>query len=237
MTIYRGNGTPEAAGPVVITVTDGDRGDIVVTDNGASWNIDSSVLSGAGRSLINGANAAAQRTTLGLGYLSTLDTVDNSDWLGTQLSVTNGGTGSTTASGARTNLGLGTLATQNASNVAITDGSIRVASLGISTGAGYGGTVTQLTSRTTPVTLDKISGAITLFSTAGSIVYTAFTVNNSLISANDVVIVSQKSGTNTYDFSVSNVSAGSFQLTFRSTLGTSTDAPVVNFVVIKSSTN
>jgi hypothetical protein len=35
-----------------------------------------------------------------------------------------GGTGATTASGARTNLGLGTIATQNASSVAITGGSI-----------------------------------------------------------------------------------------------------------------
>jgi hypothetical protein len=40
------------------------------------------------------------------------------------LAITNGGTGATTASGARTSLGLGTIATQDANNVAITGGSI-----------------------------------------------------------------------------------------------------------------
>ena len=50
-------------------------------------------------------------------YLSTLD-------LGTALTVANGGTGSTTASAARTALGLGTIATQAASAVAITGGTI-----------------------------------------------------------------------------------------------------------------
>ncbi len=40
------------------------------------------------------------------------------------VAIVNGGTGATTASGARTNLGLGTIATQDASSVAITGGSI-----------------------------------------------------------------------------------------------------------------
>ena len=40
------------------------------------------------------------------------------------LPLSQGGTGATTAANARTNLGLGTLATQNANAVAITGGSI-----------------------------------------------------------------------------------------------------------------
>lgn len=43
---------------------------------------------------------------------------------GTDVPITDGGTGASTASAARTNLGLGTIATQDADNVAITGGSI-----------------------------------------------------------------------------------------------------------------
>ena len=44
--------------------------------------------------------------------------------LASALALTSGGTGATTASGARTNLGLGTIATQNANSVTITGGSV-----------------------------------------------------------------------------------------------------------------
>ena len=65
-----------------------------------------------------------------LGTLALVDTVDNSAWLGTELSVTNGGTGADTASGARTNFGLGTLATQNANGVNIDGGDINDTQIG-----------------------------------------------------------------------------------------------------------
>ena len=51
-------------------------------------------------------------------------TVTSGVWQGTAIGVGFGGTGATSASGARTNLGLGTMATQNAGTVAITGGSI-----------------------------------------------------------------------------------------------------------------
>lgn len=43
---------------------------------------------------------------------------------GAPWTILQGGTGASTATGARSNLGLGTIATQNANNVAITGGSI-----------------------------------------------------------------------------------------------------------------
>lgn len=105
------------------------------------------------------------------------------------------------------------------------------AGVGYATGAG--GTVTQATSRTTGVTLDKTSGAITLFSAAGTTSATTFTVTNSTVAATDVIILNQKSGTDLYDLMVTAVAAGSFNITFRTTGGTTTEQPVFNFAVIK----
>jgi hypothetical protein len=115
-----------------------------------------------------------------------------------------------------------------------------ILSTGATSGIGYatgaGGTITQGTSRTTPVTLNKVTGAITLVSAAGSASYQSFTVTNSAVAATDVVIVNQKSGTDKYITLVTNVAAGSFQITFATTGGTTTEQPVFNFAVIKAVT-
>lgn len=78
----------------------------------ASTTVATTDLTAFARSLLDDADAATMRTTLG---------VTSS---GSVIAITGGGTGATSASDARTNLGLGTIATQNASAVSITGGTI-----------------------------------------------------------------------------------------------------------------
>lgn len=107
---------------------------------------------------------------------------------------------------------------------------------GIGYATGSGGAVTQATSRSTAVTLNKTNGSITLVSAAGSTAWTSFSVNNSTVAASDVVVVSQKSGTDKYMIHVTIVSAGVFQVTFATTGGTTVEQPVFNFAVVKAVT-
>lgn len=124
--------------------------------------------------------------------------------------------------------GLERLRCDTAGNFVITGGG------GLGYGAGSGGTVTQTTSRTTGVTINKTTGEIQLVSAAGSTAWTSFTVSNTTIGANDTVVVSQKSGTNLYQIFVTSVIAGtSFRVTFATTGGTTVEQPVFQFAVIR----
>jgi hypothetical protein len=106
------------------------------------------------------------------------------------------------------------------------------AGVGYSTGAG--GTVTQITSRTTGVTLNKITGAITLVSAAGSVAWQSFTVTNSAVAATDTIICNQVSGTDLNMIHVTAIAAGSFRISFATTAGVTVEQPVFRFTVIKS---
>lgn len=99
-------------------------------------------------------------------------------------------------------------------------------------GEGAGGTVTQATSRTTAVTINKPCGEIVLVSAAGSTTPATFRVNNTSVSALDSVIVAARNGTNVYLTAVTAVRADSFDITFWTTGGTATDAPTFNFAII-----
>ena len=119
-------------------------------------------------------------------------------------------------------------------SLTVTGTLVSTGTAGVGYATGAGGAVTQITSRTTGVTLNKTAGAITLVSAAGSATAATFTVTNSTVAATDVIILNQKSGTDLYDLMVTAVAAGSFNLTFRTTGGTTTETPVFNFAVIKA---
>ena len=121
-------------------------------------------------------------------------------------------------------------------------GTIKSNTTGANGGIGYatgaGGTVTQATSRTTGVTLNTPTGDITMFSAAGSATPAAFTVTNSAVAGSDIIALNIRSGaSNVYNLVVTTVAAGSFTVTFWTTGGTATDAPVIQFAVIKGVTN
>lgn len=105
--------------------------------------------------------------------------------------------------------------------------------VGLGYGTGAGGTVTQATSRVTGVTLSKPTGAITLFTAAGSATAATFTVTNTLVAATDAIVLSVNSGTNVYLTAVTAVATSSFNITFWTTGGVASDAPVINFAIIK----
>jgi len=102
------------------------------------------------------------------------------------------------------------------------------------------GAVTQLTDKSTGVTLNKSAGRITMNNAAlGGGAVASFTLNNSLISANDTIIVCISSTTTgstagAYTTYVSNLTTGSALITLRNlTASTSySEAVIINFAVI-----
>ena len=99
------------------------------------------------------------------------------------------------------------------------------------------GTVTQLTSKSTAVTLNKSAGQITMNNAAlGATTSVAFTLNNSTLSTKDVVLVNVAGGTvstDTYNCWVSGHAAGSCTIVLRNiSAGSLSEAVVINFAII-----
>ena len=118
------------------------------------------------------------------------------------------------------------------------DGDVLVTNGSFGYGAG-GGTVTQSTSITTSVTLNKSCGQITLFSDDRTLnTNNQFILNNTKISANDVVVVSFKTqgvSDGIYGAQVVETTNGTCTINihcFDSPV--SNESPVLNFVVIKA---
>lgn len=102
---------------------------------------------------------------------------------------------------------------------------------------GAGGTVTQATSKSTAVTLNKPSGRITLNGSAMSAGATvSFTLNNTTIAEGDTVLLSLSGAMGTFvNYNLwSYVGAGYVLIAIKNISGgLLSDAPTINFAVIK----
>lgn len=117
----------------------------------------------------------------------------------------------------------------------------QISAFGFGMEKGSGGSVTQITSATTGVTLNHRAGNITTvaenISAEGSV---KFTVTNDTVGANDVVLVTLASGSNGGNTSVNVVAVaeGSFDIRIsnnNAAAGTAeTGTLVINFVVVRS---
>jgi hypothetical protein len=98
------------------------------------------------------------------------------------------------------------------------------------------GTVTQATDKSTAVTLNKAAGRITMNGAAlAGNTAVSFTLNNSLISSNDVLIVNVSAGgtAGAYTTYISSMTAGSAVVTLRNlTAGSLSEAVVLNYAII-----
>lgn len=98
------------------------------------------------------------------------------------------------------------------------------------------GTVTQATSKSTAVTLNKSAGRITLNAASlGATTNVSFTLNNSLISTNDVLILNVAAGATaaSYNLWIDSLNNGSAGITLRNTTaGALAEAVVINFALI-----
>jgi hypothetical protein len=107
--------------------------------------------------------------------------------------------------------------------------------IGYATGAQ--GSVTQLTSKSTGVTLNKSSGQITMnAANLATVTNVSFTLTNSLISAKDVIIFNVAGGNataGTYNVFTSTLAAGSATVVLRNiSAGDLAEAVVLNFAII-----
>ncbi len=112
---------------------------------------------------------------------------------------------------------------------------------GLGYGTGAGGTVTQSTSKSTAVTLNRPFGQITMNNAAmGANAIVAFIANNTICTINDTVIINLSGGTT--DASLYNVwafpNAGAINIYVRNiSTASRSEALILNFAIIKGATS
>lgn len=106
---------------------------------------------------------------------------------------------------------------------------------GLGYGVGSGGTVTQPTSLTTAVTLNKPSGRVTMFSGLAASQDVVFVVNNTVVKATDnVVLTMQMAALQAYSVEADIPSDGQFRIRVRNlTASANATVPVIGFAILK----
>lgn len=105
--------------------------------------------------------------------------------------------------------------------------------------AGVGGTVTQTSSKAVAVSLNALTGQITLNnSTLNSATTTSFTLTNTLIAATDLLVLNHVSGGTVGAYTLNAAcAAGSASISIRNvTANNLSEAPVIAFAVVKGAT-
>lgn len=141
-------------------------------------------------------------------------------------------------------LGTGTITLNGTGTGAVRSGT-NFLSIGALAGSGYatgaGGTVTQITSSSTGVTLSKPCGTIvTVALTTAAAAIEQFTVTNTLVAATDVIAVSTTyNGAGTPQVSVIHVTAGTFDIIIKNAHAANAlnAAMTINFAIIKAVTS
>jgi len=212
-------------------------GGLLVTGSAANFQGGISMNTGISAGSISSASTVAAATNLSAG--GTLNV--------SGAATLNGGVTSTTIQGSTSLTSLGTLSVTGTSqltgNVTATNSIVTdSAALTKNSGVGYRsvnwpGIVTQTTNRNTGVTLNGWAGQIQIFSATPVLnSYNTFLFTNSVITDRDTVVIRQKAtSTNVYNILVGNIGNGSCIVSFASVIGTTADAPIFNFTVLKNS--
>jgi hypothetical protein len=206
-------------------------------NKGAAWvNTNSGVITFGSTAITFSLFSNSQVYTAGNGLSLTATTFS----LDTPVTVLNGGTGASTQSGARTALGLGTMAVQDANSVNITGGNVSVGSATITTLTGTSANITTLSGTTltytsgtvtnlavTSLTVSSLSLTNATFTSATitTLKSTSATINNLASTSANITTLTSSSGT------VTNLLATTANISSILFVGTSTNTNSSKLVV------
>lgn len=232
--------TRSAAGVIAV------EGGVIPKENRANTFSDTQKIStGAAQALLNleanaGASKTIQMVTTGLSrwVIASENTAESGSNAGSNFIInryTDAGAYNGTPVLINRSTGLTTL-----ESLAVSGNALVTGSGGLGYGTGSGGTVTQLTSKSTGVTLNTTNGLITLNGAAlANNTTVSFTVTNSKFASSDAIFVNVVGGTaGAYLVWAGGGTSGSFPVYVRNISGSSlSEAFAVTFVIIKAVTS